>query len=153
MQIRICTIAVGIALASAPLASAQQVYNPIVASPYSRPTLSPYLNLTGSGTAATTYYGAGGVLGQTWLNNQALRPLPFLADFLSGYDPYRTPAYAAVSGYQQNTEDYALQYIRETQMSPSGHPTGFLMANPYYRMPNQHSFIPYTPTTAQQQPR
>jgi hypothetical protein len=143
---RIHSIALSIVLASAPLASAQSVYNPIQASPYSRPSLSPYLNLNTSGTAASTFYR--GVLDVMADRNLQLRPFG-ASDLLSGYDPYRSPAYQAVTGYQ-NAEDWVNQRIRETQLSPSGHPTGFLIPNPYYRMPNQRSFIPYNPGTGPQ---
>jgi hypothetical protein len=151
MRIRFHELAIAlvITLASASLASAQPIYNPIAASPFSRPALSPYLNLT-PGTAASNYYM--GTLREIDIRNQVLRPIILgNPDVLSGYDPYRTPAFQSVVGYQA-TEDWVNQRIRETQLSPTGHPTGFLMANPFYRLPNQRSFMPYNPN-ASQQPR
>jgi hypothetical protein len=140
-------IAIGATLASASFASAQPIYNPIAASPFSRPALSPYLQLT-PGTAASTYYQ--GTLREIDIRNQILRPIILGSpDLLSGYDPTRSQAYQAVSGYQ-NAEDWVNQRIRETQLSPTGHPAGFLVPNPYYRMPNQRSFIPYNPGAGQQ---
>jgi hypothetical protein len=140
-------LALAASLALSPSAFGQvQIYNPIAASPYGRPVLSPYLNLSTSGTAASTFYG--GVLGETYLRNQLVRPLVFGPDFVA-FDPTRTPTYQAVAGYQNTAEDWVNARIRETQLSPSGHPTGFLMASPYYRVPNQRSFIPYNPNTNQ----
>jgi hypothetical protein len=145
------TLVLGIALASAPLASAQPIYNPIAASPFSRPALSPYLQLT-PGTAASTYYQ--GTLREIDIRNQILRPIILGGpDVLSGYDSSRYPGYQAVAGYQNNTEEWVNQRIRESQLSASGHPSGFLLPNPYYRMPNQRSFVPYNMGTGQPQPR
>jgi hypothetical protein len=141
-------VSVCIVSASATVGSAQQVYNPIVASPFSRPTLSPYLNLTTSGTAASTYYM--GVLGEIELRNRLLRPPFFIGqDYLSGFDPYRSPGYQSVAGYQ-SAEDWVNQRIRETQLTPTGHPTGFMIQSPFYKLPNQRSFIPYNPNVGQQ---
>jgi hypothetical protein len=137
-----------ILLASSAFASAQPVYNPIIASPFARPTLSPYLNLSTSGTAASTYYM--GVLGEIERRNYLLRPPILLGqDFLAGFDPYRSPGYQSVAGYQ-SAEDWVNQRIRETQLTPTGHPTGFLIQSPFYRLPNQRSFIPYNPNVGQQ---
>lgn len=136
-------------LTSASAASAQQIYNPIAASPYSRPYLSPYLNLDTSGTAASTFYR--GVLGETALRNQQLRLFGIL-DSAPSYDLLRIPDYQSVTSYQ-TAEDWVNQRIRETQLSSSGHPAGFLIATPFYRMPNQRSFIPYNVGAGQQQPK
>jgi len=144
-------VPVCIVLASASLASAQSIYNPIVASPFARPGLSPYLNLSTSGTAASTYYM--GVIGEIQFRNQLLRPPIFLGqDFLAGVDPYRSPGYQSVATYQ-SAEEWVTQRIRETQLSPTGHPTGFMIQSPFFRLPNQRSFIPYNPNVGQQQVR
>ena len=131
------------------IASAQQIYNPIVASPFSRPVVTPYLNLSTSGTAASTYYM--GVLGEIQVRNAFLRPPLFASqDFLAGLDPYyHSPGYQSVAGYQ-SAEDWVNQRIRETQLTPTGHPTGFMIQSPFYRLPNQKSFIPYNPNVGQQ---
>jgi hypothetical protein len=146
VRFRHVAIVLGSVLTSASLASAQQVYNPIAASPYSRSSLTPYLNLNTSGTAANTFYR--GVLEETALRNQSLR-LSGILDYAPTYDLSRSPGYQSVTGYQ-NAEDWVNQRVRETQLSPSGHPAGFLLATPYYRLPNQRTFIPYNPGTGQQ---
>jgi len=141
-------LSVCIVLASASFASAQSIYNPIVASPFARPGLSPYLNLSTSGTAASTYYM--GVIGEIQIRNQLLRPPILLGqDFLAGFDSYRSPGYQSIATYQ-SAEDWVNQRIRETQLSPTGHPTGFMIQSPFYRLPNQRSFIPYNPNVGQQ---
>src|SRR5437868_2484502 len=134
-------------LALAPIASAQPVYNPITASPFARPALSPYLNLV-PGTAPNLYYM--GVGREFDIRNQLLRPIVVAPELGLGNDPYRSPSYSAVTGYQ-NAEDWVNQRIRETQLSPTGHPAGFLMPSPYYRLPNRGSFIPYHQIASQQQ--
>jgi hypothetical protein len=125
---------------TAQAASAQSIYNPNpqIYSPYARPALSPYLNIVGG--AGTNYYMQ--TLREYDFRNQLFRPVFFGQDSMSGSDPTRSPSYQAVAGYQ-SAEDWVNQRIRETQLSPSGHPAGFLMATPYYRLPNQRSFIPY----------
>jgi hypothetical protein len=134
-------------LSSASLASAQGVYNPIAASPYARPNITPYLNLNTSGTAANTFYR--GVLEETALRNQSLR-LSGILDYVPSYELWRLPAYQSVTGYQ-SAEDWVNLRVRETQLSPTGHPAGFMLATPYYRMPNQRTFLPSSPPTGQQQ--
>src|ERR1043166_475305 len=102
-------------LSTASMASGQPIYNPIQASPFARPALSPYLNLV-PGTAASTYYM--GVGREFDIRNQLLRPIVIAPDLSLGYDSFRSP-YSAVTGYQ-NAEDWVNQRIRETQLSPSG---------------------------------
>ena len=142
MRLRLVLLATAVllALGSWQSVSAQTVFgqSPNVGSPYSRTTLSPYLNIVG-GPVANYYFGT---LREYDIRAQLLRPVVVVgSDFMSGYDPSRSP-YQSVTGYQ-NAEDWVNQRIRETQLSPTGHPAGFLLANPYYRMPNQRSFIPY----------
>ena len=120
-------------------ASAQISPIPQPFSPYARPALSPYLNIVGG--AGTNYYMLKGR--EDDLRNPYFRPLLVAPDVLPGYDPTQLPAYQAVAGYQ-SSEDWVNQRIRETQLSPTGHPAGFLMPTPYYRLPNQRSFIPYS---------
>jgi len=124
MRIRFPHLAMvlGALLTSASLASAQQIYNPIAASPYSRPYLSPYLNLNTSGTAANTFYR--GVLEETALRNQSLR-LSGILDSTPTYDLFRSPAYQSVTGYQ-SAEDWVNQRIRETQAYANGTSGGIL---------------------------
>ena len=140
------TLVVAATLMSASLASAQPLYNPIASNPYSRPWLSPYLNLSNSGTAANTFYR--GVLEERALRNEQLRPF-FGPEFAPASDISRSPGYQSVGSYQ-NAEDWVNQRIRETQLSPSGHPTGFLVPTPYYRTPNQRSFVPHNPASGPQ---
>lgn len=124
-------------------ASAQSVFNPTtIYSPYSRPHLSPYLNLLNSGTAANTYYG--GVLRENEIRNQMLRPIVVLPD-AGGYDPFRSTGSRSIPEYDPTIEAYINQRIRESEVTPTGHAVGFLIYNPYYNMPNQRSFIPYNP--------
>ncbi len=111
-------------------------------SPYSRPQLSPYLNLMNSGTAANTYYN--GVLKEIDYRNQLMRPILLSPDLLSGYDGGRIGQLYAADA-PQSAEEWINQRLRETQLSPSGHLTGYLMSYPYYTLPNQRSFMPYNP--------
>lgn len=137
-----------ILVTAAPMASAQpSVYNPnpVSFSPFGRPALSPYLNIVGG--AGSNYYMQ--TLREYDFRNQLFRPVFVGQDFMVGSDPTLTPSYQAVTGYQSG-EDWVNQRIRETQLTPSGHPTGFLMATPYYRLPNQRSFIPYNRPAGQQ---
>ena len=127
-------------------ASAQVNPVPQPFSPYARPALSPYLNIVGG--AGTNYYMLRGR--EEDLRNPYFRqPIVVGQDPFGSFDPMRSPGYQAVAGYQ-SAEDWVNQRIRETQLSPSGHPTGFLLANPYYRLPNQRSFIPYQPSSGPQ---
>lgn len=147
MRIRFAPLAAGMVLALGLSQSASAQFNPNsnVGSPYGRPALSPYLSIVG-GPASNYYFGT---LREYDIRAQLIRPIVLVGpDAFSGYDPSRSP-YQAVSGYQ-NAEEWVNQRIRETQLSPTGHPSGFLIANPYYRMPNQRSFIPYNPGTGSQ---
>ncbi|MBI3824303.1 MAG: hypothetical protein HY289_16675 [Planctomycetes bacterium] len=129
--------AISLGLTSAASAQINPVPQPF--SPYGRPALSPYLNIFGG--AGTNYYMLKGR--EEDLRNPYFRPLFVAPDALPGYDQTRTPSYQGVVGYQSSAEDWVNQRIRETQLTPTGHPTGFLMPSPYFRMPNQRSFMPY----------
>jgi hypothetical protein len=152
MRIRVFSMAAAlvVALASSQVVKAQPFVNtnPNAGSPYTRPTVTPYLNLVPG--PATNYYL--GKLQTDDIRYQMARPPLVLVgpDFL-GYDASRSP-YQSVTGYQ-TAEDWVNQRIRETQLSPTGHPAGFLLATPYYRMPNQRTFVPYNQGTSQPQLR
>ncbi|MBI2806378.1 MAG: hypothetical protein HYX68_15470 [Planctomycetes bacterium] len=116
----------------------------MVYSPYSRPHLSPYLSLLNPGTAASTYYN--GVLKEIEYRNQLMRPIFLGQDMLSGFDPSRAGASQMYpAGGPQSAEEWINLRLRESQMSPTGHITGYLMAYPFYNIPNQRSFMPYNP--------
>jgi hypothetical protein len=149
MRLRFVPLAMAVVLAFGfwQSVSAQSVFspNPNAGSPYGRPALSPYLNIV-PGPVSGYYFGT---LREYDIRAQLIRPIVLVSpDAFSGYDPSRSP-YQAVSGYQ-NAEEWVNQRIRETQLSPTGHPSGFLIANPYYRLPNQRSFAPYNPGTGVQ---
>src|ERR1019366_6396594 len=120
MRIRLFPFALAIVLA---LASGQTVLaqplanqNPNVGNPYSRPALSPYLNLVG-GPVSNYFFGT---QREFDIRAQLLRPIVMIAPgFLSGYDASRSP-YQSVTGYQ-TAEEWVNQRIRETQLSPTGH--------------------------------
>ena len=118
--------------------------NPQVYSPYSRPHLSPYLSLLNPGTAATSYYN--GVLKEIEYRNQLLRPLFAGQELLAAYDTSRIAAQQMYpDGTAQSAEEWINARLKETQLSPTGHTTGYLMAYPFYNLPNQRSFMPYNP--------
>src|SRR5262245_61056897 len=119
-------------LAFAQVASAQTIFNPNppITAPYSRPALSPYLNLLRGGDPAANYY-----LG-----------------VLTEYDRrYRESRIGLPTDPQQPylgdpmLDDRADVEVRERQLPPTGHSSGFMIYNAYFRMPNQRSFIPYNP--------
>jgi hypothetical protein len=126
---------VGLALAAiVPCASAQTVFNPNppIGAPYSRPALSPYLNLLRGGDPAANYYL--GVMTEFDRRYQQSRLAPVDA-------PRLTPM----------VDDRADLEVGDRQLPPTGHPTGFMIYNSFYRLPNQRSFVPYNPN--QQGPR
>jgi hypothetical protein len=134
-------LAVGLSAILGPvsLASAQSVFNPMPVSPYSRPSLTPYLNLLRGGDPAANYY-----LGvrpeferryeQAWTNaaiqNLSTRPI---------YDKY--------------VDDRLDIDVPIQQLPPTGHPAGFQIYNSYYNMPGTRGYLPYNPSAARQMPR
>jgi len=130
MSTRTFSIAIAIAVGSLPSASAQSVFNsnPPIGAPYSRPALSPYLNLLRGGDAAANYYL--GVL--TEYDRRYQLTVPNVPTTTAPYlEPY--------------VDDRADVEFRERQLPPTGHQAGFMIYNSYYRLPNQRSFIPYNP--------
>jgi|ERR1043165_3560102 hypothetical protein len=138
MRSRILIVAAALAVLAKP-GLAQPGYNITnIGTPYSRPAITPYLGIVGG--PATNYYF--GTLREFDIRAQLIRPIVVVGpDALSGYDPARFGS-QSVMGYQ-SAEDWVNQMIRERQLSPTGHPAGFLLAYPYYRIPNQRSFVPY----------
>jgi len=120
-----------IVLTVAQVASAQTVFNPnpVISAPYSRPALSPYLNLLRGGDPAANYY-----LGVMTEYDRRFReariglptepPIPYLDPVL---------------------DDRADLDVRDRQLPPTGHTSGFMIYNAYYRLPNQRAYIPYNP--------
>jgi len=152
MRIRIFPLAIAIvlALATVQTAVAQPFVNnnPNLGNPYTRPAVSSYLNLVPG--PATNYYL--GKIQSDEIRFGMFRPIVVAGpDLLSGYDSLRSP-YQSVTGYQ-TAEEFANLRIRETQLSPTGHPAGFLLATPFYRLPNQRTLIPYNQGAGQPQAR
>lgn len=113
-------------------ASAQATINPANVNPYSRTSLSPYLNFSRGGDYD--------------FRNPLLRPTMVVPDFLTYYDPSR-PFPGRPDAYAPNSfEEWFKQRENETRFSPSGQPIGFMIYTPYYDLPNQNSFIPTAPT-------
>ncbi len=107
---------------------AQSVFNPSPpVAPYSRPALSPYLNLLRGGDPASNYYL--GVLTEYDRRYQLSRPI------LSQDPSYLDPG----------LDDRSDLDIPERQLPTTGHPAGFMIYNGYYNMPNNRGFIPYNP--------
>jgi hypothetical protein len=136
MSLRMLSTAVALTLALGALnpASAQSVFNPNppIGAPYSRPALSPYLNLLRGGDPAANYYL--GVLTEYDRRYQLTKPLVVT-------EPLRLDPYPTVD----DRSDVDTQF---RQLPPTGHQAGFMIYNSYYRMPNQRSFIPYQPSGA-----
>ena len=120
-------------------ASAQSVFSPVPTnlSPFARSVLNPYLMQNGNPTG-----------------NYSLRPFG-LADNLVTPDATKIADNRAVGRHDLRDLDEKSWLERSRKMGPSGHPTGFLIQNPYFRLPNQRSFIPSNPSVGQpgQQPR
>jgi hypothetical protein len=120
-------IALTLALGALNRASAQSVFNrnPPIGAPYSRPALSPYLNLLRGGDPAANYYL--GVLTEYDRRYQLTKPLAL-------------PEPVYLEPYLDDRADVDTQF---RQLPATGHSTGFMIYNSYFRMPNQRSFIPY----------
>ena len=125
-------IAIAILATCGSIASAQSVFNPPSAAPtpYSRPTLSPYLNLLRGGDPAANYY------------------LGVWPEFERRYQQSRSPLAVESARPEPTLDDRAELELREKMLPPTGHPTGFMIYNAYYNLPNQRSFIPYNPGAA-----
>jgi len=113
---------------SAQTAAAQSIFNPnpVISAPYSRPALSPYLNLLRGGDPAANYY-----LGVMTEYDRRFR------ESRIGIPTEQTPYLDPI------LDDRADLDVRDRQLPPTGHTAGFMIYNAYYRIPNQRSFIPY----------
>jgi hypothetical protein len=116
-------------------ASAQPTYSPtapVMPAPYnSTRVVSPFFQMLRGGDAAANYYG--GVLPE-----QQRR---FSEDFLN----YSSRPTFSVGRLENMVDDRLNLDVLEKQLPPTGHPTGFMIYNAYYNLPNQRSFIPYNP--------
>ena len=115
----------------APGAFAQTLYNPNpqITAPYSRPALSPYLNLLRGGDPAANYY-LGVMTEYDRRYREARIGMPTEPQM-----PYLDPV----------LDDRADLGVGERQLPPTGHQAGFMIYNAYYRLPNQRAYIPYNP--------
>jgi hypothetical protein len=121
-----------IVLAIAQMASAQTIFNPNpqITAPYSRPALSPYLNLLRGGDPAANYY-----LGVLTEYDRRYR------ESRIGMPTDTQPPYF----FDPVVDDRADVEVRDRQLPPTGHSSGFMIYQAYFRMPNQRAFIPYNP--------
>jgi hypothetical protein len=115
----------------AQIAAAQTIYNPnpVITAPYSRPALSPYLNLLRGGDPAANYYL--GVLTEYDRRYRESRIGIPVAEPLAVIDPY--------------VDDRADLDVKDRTLPPTGHQAGFMVFNSYFRVANQRTFIPYNP--------
>jgi hypothetical protein len=131
MTKRMLTFAGAVVLACGSLqsASAQSVFNPPSSrqAPYTRPALSPYLNLLRGGDPAANYY------------------LGVLTEQDRRYQLSNPPIAAQIPYLDTYVDDRVDADLRDRQLLPTGHTAGFMIYNNYYRIPNQRSFIPYNP--------
>jgi hypothetical protein len=119
-------------LTAANLASAQTLFNPnpTISAPYSRPALSPYLNLLRGGDPAANYY------------------LGVMTEYDRRYRESRIGLPVEQPQYLDPTlDDRADLDVKDRQLPPTGHTAGFMIYNSFYRVPNQRSYIPYNPGT------
>jgi hypothetical protein len=112
-------------------ASAQSVFNPNprIAAPYSRPALSPYLNLLRGGDPAANYY-----LGVLTEYDRRFRDAQMMM-------PIEMPR------QELTVDDRTDLDVPDRRLPPTGHQAGFMIYNAYYRLPNQRSYLPYNPST------
>ena len=130
------TLAVAVTLALAHVAGAQSVFNPkpVISAPYSRPALSPYLNLLRGGSPAANYY-----LGVLTEYDRRFRESGI--GMPTEQQPYLDPV----------LDDRADLDVRDRQLPPTGHQAGFMIYNSYFRLPNQRAYIPYNPAASGKQ--
>ena len=119
-------------LAAAQVASAQSVISPAYINPYSRTSLSPYLNFSRGGDYD--------------IRNPLAQPAVMMPDFLGYYAQARSLAGRPDASAPNSFEEWYKQRENETRFSPSGQPIGFMIYTPYYDLPNQNSYIPSAPT-------
>jgi hypothetical protein len=130
MRYSLCAIAL---LTAAQVASAQAMFNPnpTMGAPYSRPALSPYLNmLRGGDPAANLYLGVFAEYDRRYRESRIGMP-PDYASPNQFYDP--------------TVDDRAELDVKDRTLPPTGHQAGFLIYNAYFRIPNQRAYIPYNP--------
>jgi hypothetical protein len=125
-------------LAVAQIASAQTVFNPNppISAPYSRPALSPYLNMLRGGDPAANYY------------------LGVMTEYDRRYRESRIglPTDTPSPYFDPLLDDRNDLDVRERTLPPTGHQAGFMIYNAYFRIPNQRAFIPYNPNTSGNRP-
>src|ERR1041385_6197734 len=126
MRYSLCAIAL---LTAAQVASAQAMFNPnpTMGAPYSRPALSPYLNMLRGGDPAANYYiGVLPEFDRRYRESQMMMPPDF---------PRLDPT----------LDDRQDLDVPDRRLPPTGHSAGFIIYNAYYRLPNQRAYIPYNP--------
>lgn len=127
-------IAATVALTAVHDASAQYVFrpNPPVVAPYSRPALSPYLNLLRGGDPAANYY------------------LGVLTEYDRRFNQAKIPVAAEIPRIDPYVDDRVDVDVPDRRLPPTGHQSGFMIYNSYFNLPNQRSYIPYNPGTGRQ---
>ena len=116
-------------------ASAQYSLNPPVAAPYSRPTISSYLQ---GGRADPLSDFNMGTLRQFDTRNPMLRPDIFGQYFIPRYDQPN------IDVVQQDLVDRFVAE-RSPKVSATGYPTGFMISNPYFNGASPSAYIPWDP--------
>ena len=120
-------IATLVMLGVAQAVQAQSVFNPNPrTAPYSRPALSPYLNLLRGGDPAANYYlGVMTEYDRRYRESQIgmVQPDPTLPDPVLD---------------DRNDLD-----VPDRRLPPTGHQAGFMFYNASYTLPSQRAYIPY----------
>jgi hypothetical protein len=132
MRMRLLLVAALMSVAQTTMAQSVFRANPPVVAPYSRPALSPYLNLLRGGDPAANYY------------------LGVLTEYDRRFQQSRIPVVAEMPRLDPFVDDRADMDLPDKRLPPTGHPSGFMIYNSYYNMPNQRSFIPYNPQGGRQ---
>ena len=116
-------------LAIAAPAQAQSVFNPnpVSIAPYSRPALTPYLNLLRGGDPAANYY------------------LGVLTEYDRRFQQNQPGLLANTPRANTFLDDRVDLDVPLRQLPPTGHSAGFMIYNSYFRMPNQRPFVPFNP--------
>lgn len=131
MRIAFWIVGGAVLLTTAPLASAQSVFspNPPISAPYSRPALSPYLNLLRGGDPAANYY------------------LGVMTEYDRRYRESRigVPTFESPQIVDPFLDDRSDLELRDRTLPPTGHTAGFMIYNSFFNLPNQRAFIPYNP--------
>jgi hypothetical protein len=130
MKTRSLLVAIVVVGGFAGSASAQTAFNPNppVGAPYSRPALSPYLNLLRGGNPAANYY------------------MGVLTEYDRRYQQSRIGLPNDTPILEPTLDDRADLDVPDRRLPPTGHPAGFLLHQGYFNLPNQRSFVPYNPS-------